>query len=64
MRPAIKFLNDELIEQIISEAMSILCEIGIEIHNEDVLTMLGDHGADIRMDTWRPHLPRISLIKH
>lgn len=53
MRPSLNFLDTELKEQIISEAMSILCEIGIEIHNEDVLKMLGDYGADIRLDTWR-----------
>ncbi len=53
MRPTIKFLNDELIEKIVSEAYSILCEIGIEIHNKGVLEMLGDHGADIRPETWR-----------
>lgn len=53
MRPQIKFLSDELIETICSEAISICCEIGIEIHNKQVLEMLGDNGADIRMDTWR-----------
>lgn len=53
MRPKIKFLDDKLIEQIISEAMSILCEMGVEIHNDEVLSMLGDHGVDIRMDTHR-----------
>jgi trimethylamine:corrinoid methyltransferase-like protein len=53
MRPTLRFLSDEMIENIISEAMSILCEIGIEIHNKDILTMLADHGVDIRMDTYR-----------
>jgi trimethylamine--corrinoid protein Co-methyltransferase len=53
MRPKIKFLDDRLIDQIISEAMSILCEMGVEIHNEQVLSMLGDHGVAVRMDTYR-----------
>jgi trimethylamine--corrinoid protein Co-methyltransferase len=51
MRPTINFLNDKLIEEIVSEAYSILCEIGVEIHNRPVLEMLGDHGADIRFET-------------
>jgi trimethylamine--corrinoid protein Co-methyltransferase len=53
MRPKIKFLDDRLIDQIISEAMSILCEMGVEIHNENVLSMLDDHGVAVRMDTHR-----------
>jgi len=53
MRPKIKFLDDRLIDQIISEAMSILCEMGVEIHNEQVLSMLGDHGVAVRLDTHR-----------
>ena len=46
MRPKIKFLNDKLIDQIISEAISILCELGVEIHNKEVLSMLGELKID------------------
>lgn len=53
MKPKISFLEESLIEEIISEAYSILCEIGIEIHNEEILKMLADHGADIRFDNMR-----------
>lgn len=49
MRPTIKFLNDDLIKQIVSEATQILCELGVKIHNKDVLTMLSDHGATVDM---------------
>ena len=45
MRPSIKFLNEHLIKQIISEAREILNKVGVEIHNDEVLTMLADHGA-------------------
>ena len=45
MRPTIKFLSDELIRQIISEATDILCTLGVEIHNEKVLAMLSDCGC-------------------
>jgi trimethylamine--corrinoid protein Co-methyltransferase len=51
MRPIIKFLNDNLIKQILSEATQILCTLGVEIHNEAVLSLLSDHGA--KVDTGR-----------
>jgi trimethylamine--corrinoid protein Co-methyltransferase len=50
MRPKIKFLNDELILKIISEAKEILCTLGIEIHNSAVLSLLSDFGAKIDFD--------------
>ncbi len=45
MRPVIKFLDDNLIERIIREARDILLKIGVEIHNEQIISMLIDHGA-------------------
>jgi trimethylamine--corrinoid protein Co-methyltransferase len=45
MRPTLKFLNEHLIKRIISEAGEILKEIGVHIHNDDVLSLLADHGA-------------------
>jgi trimethylamine--corrinoid protein Co-methyltransferase len=45
MRPKIRFLNDELIIKIISEAKEILCTLGIEIHNNTILSLLSDSGA-------------------
>ena len=50
MRPAIRFLTDELIEKIVSEATDILCTLGIEIQNKTVLTMLADCGCRIDME--------------
>ena len=47
MRPQLKFLSDELIQQIISEARKILSTLGVEIHNETALNLLSDHGAKI-----------------
>jgi trimethylamine--corrinoid protein Co-methyltransferase len=47
MRPTLIFLDKKLKEQIISEAMTILSKLGVEIHNESVLSMLSDHGAQI-----------------
>jgi len=54
MRPSVKFLNDNLIKQIISEARVILNKIGVEIHNDEVLAMLADHGAAV--DNTKKHV--------
>lgn len=47
MRPQIRFLTDELILKIISEAKSVLSNLGVEIHNAKALALLSDHGAKI-----------------
>ncbi|MEE8417472.1 MAG: trimethylamine methyltransferase family protein [candidate division Zixibacteria bacterium] len=47
MRPKIRFLDDDLIEKIISEAVDLICKLGVEINNDNVLSLLGDHGARI-----------------
>jgi trimethylamine--corrinoid protein Co-methyltransferase len=47
IKPNVKFLNNELIEQIIAEARILLCKLGVEINNKNVLAMLSDHGAKI-----------------
>ncbi len=54
MRPTIRFLTDDLVKQIVSEATQILCTLGVEIHNEAVLSLLADHGA--KVDTGRMHV--------
>ncbi|MCD4701965.1 MAG: trimethylamine methyltransferase family protein, partial [Candidatus Aegiribacteria sp.] len=47
MRPVLRLLSNELIERIISEARDILCDLGMEIHNDGILSMLSDHGAAV-----------------
>lgn len=49
MRPTIRFLSDELIRRIVSEATDILCTLGVEIHNKIVLAMLSDCGCRVDM---------------
>ena len=53
MRPTIRFLGDELIEKIVSEGRHIMCKLGIEIHNDTMLSLLADHGATIDKNTNR-----------
>jgi trimethylamine--corrinoid protein Co-methyltransferase len=50
MRPTIRFLTDELVRKIISEAREILCTLGVEIHNKAVLEMLSDCGCAVDME--------------
>ena len=50
MRPKIRFLTDELIKKIISEATDVLCTLGVDIHNKTILQMLSDHGCQVDMD--------------
>ncbi len=47
MRPVLRLLSDELVERIISEARDILCNLGVELHNDGLLSMLSDHGAEV-----------------
>ncbi|MBN2559344.1 MAG: trimethylamine methyltransferase family protein [Phycisphaerae bacterium] len=47
MRPVVRFLSDELVKHIVAEARTILCELGVEIHNDGILSMLSDHGANV-----------------
>jgi trimethylamine--corrinoid protein Co-methyltransferase len=50
MRPTIRFLSDELVQNIISEATEILCKLGIEIHNKKILDMLSDCGCKVDIE--------------
>lgn len=50
MRPVLRFLGDELKERIIAEARDILCKLGVEIHNKNILSMLQDNGAKVGME--------------
>ena len=47
MRPTLKLLGDDLKNKIIEEARDLLCNLGVEIHNDHVLGLLGDHGAEV-----------------
>ena len=47
MRPTLRFLDDNLIQQIVSEARDLLCTLGVEISNPAILDLLAEHGAEI-----------------
>ncbi len=56
MRPVVRFLSDELKERIIGEARDVLCKLGVEIHNQNVLSLLQDHGARAKTDRYHVYL--------
>jgi trimethylamine--corrinoid protein Co-methyltransferase len=56
VRPAVRFLSDELAERIVAEAREILCKLGVEIHNDGILAMLADHGAAVDAESKRVRL--------
>lgn len=47
MRPTLRFLDDQLITQIIGEARGLLKTLGVTIYNPELLSVLGDHGAEV-----------------
>lgn len=53
MKPAFKLLGNELVERIVAEARTVLRDLGVEIHNPGILSLLADHGARIRPDAKR-----------
>lgn len=52
-RPILKFLDNDLIETILSESREILCKLGTTIHNKQVLTLLAEHGAIVDMENFQ-----------
>jgi trimethylamine--corrinoid protein Co-methyltransferase len=49
-------LDDRLIGKIVGEARMLLCTLGVTIHNDDVLAMLGDHGAGVDLENQHARL--------
>jgi trimethylamine--corrinoid protein Co-methyltransferase len=62
LRPTLRFLSQELVERIISEAQEILSTLGVEINNETILSMLSDHGARVNRESKRAFITE-GLIK-
>ncbi len=49
MRPTLRLLDTELRTRIIDEARGLLCGLGTAVHNDEVLALLADNGADVDM---------------
>ncbi len=47
MRPLVRFLDEDLVEEIIAQAQEILLKLGVEVHNDGVIGLFAEHGARI-----------------
>lgn len=47
MRPTLRVLSDALVDRIIAEAMSLLQEPGVRVHNEEARRLLAAAGAEV-----------------
>jgi trimethylamine--corrinoid protein Co-methyltransferase len=47
MRPTLKVLDERLVEQIVSEAMALLMNPGVRVHNEEARRLLAAAGAAV-----------------
>lgn len=57
MRPTLRLLDDRLIDRILDEARTLLAQLGVDIHNPEVLALLGDHGARVDRAAGRAWIP-------
>jgi trimethylamine--corrinoid protein Co-methyltransferase len=57
MRPHLKFLSDDLIDQIIDEGLALLMEPGVRVENAEALDLLADAGADVDFEAEVAHIP-------
>jgi trimethylamine--corrinoid protein Co-methyltransferase len=55
VRPKVEFLTEDLKVKIVDEARELLYKLGVEIHNDSVLSLLADHGARIDKETKRAY---------
>ena len=57
MRPKLILLSDELVTQIIEEGFALLMNPGIQIHNDEALSLLADAGAEVDMESKIAKIP-------
>ena len=57
IRPRIKVLEDELIEEVVREAMEILEEIGIFVENQEAIELLNNKGISVDVKTGKAKIP-------
>ena len=59
MRPTLNLLSAELIKQIIEEGFALLMNPGIQVHNDEALSLLADAGAEIDLETKIAKIPEV-----
>jgi len=62
MRPVFRVLDPSLITRIVDEAIALLDDPGVQVHNEDALTLLAEAGARVDRSTQVARIPE-SLVR-
>ena len=57
MRPHLKFLNNDLIDQITNEGLALLMDPGVRVENAEALDLLANAGADVDFEAQVAHIP-------
>jgi trimethylamine--corrinoid protein Co-methyltransferase len=57
MRPKLNLLSDELVKQIIDEGFALLMNPGIQVHNDEALSLLADADAEVDMENKIAKIP-------
>jgi len=57
MRPRFRLLSDDLINQIIDEALALLVDPGVRVENAEALDLLADAGASVDREAEVAHIP-------
>lgn len=47
MRPKLNILDDEIVDRIIDEALGLLLDPGVRVHNQEALNLLAEAGAEV-----------------
>ena len=59
----LKFLDHELVEQIIGEALELLIDPGVRVHNQEGLDLLAEGGAQVDFETQVVRIPEAMVWK-
>jgi len=57
MRPHLKFLGDDLINQITNEGLALLMDPGVRVENAEALDLLANAGAEVDFEAQVAHIP-------
>ncbi len=59
MRPTLKVLSEDLVERVVTEALGLLVDPGVRVHNEEALTLLADTGAAVDRQSQVARIPEV-----
>jgi trimethylamine---corrinoid protein Co-methyltransferase len=62
MRPTVTLLDDQLVQQILAEALELLQDPGVRVHNDEALGLLAGAGARVDRQARVAHIPE-SIVR-